>query len=152
MLSQSVEPVCLLQLALSAHGFTQPMLEYLQSKLQQAYRHCRLAELANRVRVPKGAALQNCRNWPNVLVSRQPLVFTRETQRIWNGARCPVPNLLSFPGEHQWLLRYSCAFLLNFTEVLHLLGAGPYVCTNHSHIHLPSCPANTAYSQLYPST
>ena len=29
-------------------------------------------------------------------ISQQPLVFTRETQRIWNGARCPVPHPLSF--------------------------------------------------------
>ena len=36
----------------------------------------------------------------------------------------PVPNPLSFPGVHQWLSRYSCALLLNFTEVLHLSGAG----------------------------
>ena len=29
-------------------------------------------------------------------ISRQPLVYTGKTQRIWNGARCPVPNPLSF--------------------------------------------------------
>ena len=37
----------------------------------------------------QGAAFQICQKLPNVLVSQKLLVFTKKTQRIWNGAQRP---------------------------------------------------------------